>query len=151
MGKNYFTYDELEELKTNKYVKRISIKSIKYTREFKELFWEQYKGGIAPRDILSGLGINPDILKPMRIYSLTNGIKKQASRIEGFNDNRANNPGRLRKKPKSLEDRVSAQDLEIKKLYQKIEFLKKNIFLEEQSLRLQQKPKKGKKYTSKKN
>jgi hypothetical protein len=151
MGKNYFTYDELEELKTNKYVKRISIKSIKYTREFKELFWEQFKDGIAPRDILSGLGINPDILKPMRIYSLTNGIKKQASRIEGFNDNRANNPGRLRKNPKSLEDRVSAQDLEIRKLYQKIEFLKKNIFLEEQSLRLQHKPKKGEKYTSKKN
>lgn len=59
---------------------------------------------------------------------MTNGIKKQASRIEGFKDNRANNLGRLRKKPKSLEDRVSAQDLEIRKLYQKVEFLKKHLF-----------------------
>ena len=128
MGKNHFTNEQIVQLSKSKYVLKVSSKSIKYTSEFKKLFWVSYKGGKAAREILSDLGINPDIMNKERIFSLTNNLKKQAMRLEGFTDQRTNNSGRPGKKQGSLEERVTAQSLEIKKLNQKIEFLKKTSF-----------------------
>ena len=42
MGKNYFTDEQVELLKKNKYVKHVSNKSITYTLEFKNLFISEY-------------------------------------------------------------------------------------------------------------
>ena len=42
MGVNYFTDEQVELLKKNKYVKHVSNKSITYTLEFKELFIDQH-------------------------------------------------------------------------------------------------------------
>lgn len=41
MKKEYFTEEEIIELKKNKFVKTISNKSISFTDEFKELFIEK--------------------------------------------------------------------------------------------------------------
>lgn len=38
MGKNYFTPEQVEQLRKNKYVKHVSEKAITYTEEFKEIF-----------------------------------------------------------------------------------------------------------------
>jgi hypothetical protein len=57
----------------------------------------------------------------------TNNIKKQAKRLEGFTDQRVLNSGRPANAPTSIEEKVRLQDLEIKKLNQKIEFIKKNL------------------------
>lgn len=42
MGKYYFTDDQVELLKKNKYVNHVSNKSITYTLEFKNLFISEY-------------------------------------------------------------------------------------------------------------
>lgn len=39
MGVNYFSDEQVKELEKNPYVKKVSIKSITYSEEFKELFW----------------------------------------------------------------------------------------------------------------
>ena len=149
MSKNYLSGAQIRELKKSKHVLRVSKKSIKYTEEFKECFYQDYQKGLSPREIIKNLGIDPDVLTAERIYSLTNLIKKEALRIEGFTDKRSNNLGRQGKIAVTVEERLAAQELQIRKLNQKVEFLKKNVFLEEQSLRLQPTQKKRKKNTSK--
>ena len=42
MGKNYFTNEQVEFLRKNKYVKHVSNKGITYSLEFKELFIKEY-------------------------------------------------------------------------------------------------------------
>ena len=41
MGKNYFTNEQVEFLRKNKYVKHVSNKGITYSLEFKELFYQR--------------------------------------------------------------------------------------------------------------
>jgi hypothetical protein len=149
MGNRYFTEDEIKELTENQYVEKVSKKSVKYSTDFKKLFWDKYVDGQSPRDIFIESGFNLDIINKVRIYGFTNSIKKQAKRLEGFTDQRAHNSGRQANAPMSIEDKVRLQDLEIKKLNQKIEFLKKNILLEEEYFRSQQQQKGRKKNTSK--
>ena len=42
MEKNYFTDEQIALMKLNPYTKRVSKSSIKFTEEFKELFWKDY-------------------------------------------------------------------------------------------------------------
>ena len=43
MGINYFTDEQLKELKNNPYVVKCSAKNITYAEEFKDLFWIDYQ------------------------------------------------------------------------------------------------------------
>lgn len=151
MGKRYFTEEEVNELSDNQYVENVSKKSIRFSIDFKKLFWDKYVDGESPRDIFIESGFNLEIINNIRIYAFTNNIKKQAKRLEGFTDQRVLNSGRPANAPTSIEEKVRLQDLEIKKLNQKIEFLKKNILLEEEYFRSQQQQKGGKKNTFKNN
>ena len=58
MGKNYFTSEQVEQLKKNKYVKHVSEKSITYTEEFKEVFIDEYNLGKIPSQILIEMGFD---------------------------------------------------------------------------------------------
>jgi hypothetical protein len=146
MGKRYFSEDEIVKLKANEYVEKVSEKSIKYTLEFKKEFWRRYQEGQTPENILFDLGFDLDIINRERIYGLTNNIKRQATRANGFEDQRVNNSRPRTKEAISIEEKLKAQELEIKKLNQKLEFLKKNIAIEEKySLSRQQRRKKKRK------
>jgi len=57
MGNNCFTEAQQNELRKNPYVQRVSIKSITYTKEFKEKFEEEYRVGKLPSQILAGMGM----------------------------------------------------------------------------------------------
>ena len=46
MGKNYFTQEQVEQLRKNKYVKHVSEKSITYNKEFKETFMLEYNNSV---------------------------------------------------------------------------------------------------------
>ena len=48
MGVNYFSDEQVKELEKNPYVKKVSIKSITYSEEFKELFWIDLQKGMMP-------------------------------------------------------------------------------------------------------
>ncbi len=146
MGKRYFSEEEIAKLRENEYIEKVSEKSIKYTLEFKKEFWRRYQGGQSPEKIFLDLGFDLDIINRERIYGLTNNIKRQAIRANGFEDQRVNNTRTRTKEPISIEEKLKAQELEIKILNQKLEFLKKNIAIEEKySLSQQQKRKKKRK------
>ncbi|MGN8659733.1 HTH domain-containing protein, partial [Catenibacterium mitsuokai] len=51
MGANYFSDEQVKELGKNPYVKKVSVKSITYSEEFKELFWTDLQKGMLPRNI----------------------------------------------------------------------------------------------------
>ena len=42
MGANYFNDEQVKELEKNPYVKKVSSKSITYSEEFKDLFWNDF-------------------------------------------------------------------------------------------------------------
>lgn len=57
MGVNYFSDEQVKELEKNPYVKKVSVKSITYSEEFKELFWTDLQKGMLPRNILKNMDL----------------------------------------------------------------------------------------------
>ena len=125
MGKNYFTPEQVEQLKQNKYVKNVSEKAITYTEEFKELFLSEYNLGKLPSQILIEMGFDYKVLGQRRIDNIVQRIKHQSLRPDGFKDTRADNPnmGRPSTKDLTAEEIIAKQKAEIELLKAKIEFL----------------------------
>ena len=123
MGKNYFTSEQVEQLKKNKYVKHVSEKSITYTEEFKEVFIYEYNLGKIPSQILIEMGFDLKVLGRSRIDGISERVKKQAIRSEGFKDTRAEFSGRPRTKDLTQEELIERQKQEIELLKAKVEYL----------------------------
>ena len=117
MGKNYFTPEQVEELRKNKYVKHVSEKAITYTEEFKEVFMMEYNSGKLPSQILTEMGFNYKVLGKRRIDNIVHTTKKQALRPEGFKDTRSTESGR------PLERELSPEE-QMERLKQEMKFLK---------------------------
>lgn len=123
MGKNYFTPEQVEELRKNKYVKHVSEKAITYTEEFKEVFMMEYNSGKLPSQILTEMGFNYKVLGKRRIDNIVHTTKKQALRPEGFKDTRSTESGRSRTKDLTQEELIERQKQEIEVLKAKVEYL----------------------------
>ena len=125
MGKNYFTPEQVEELRKNKYVKHVSEKAITYTEEFKEIFMLEYQNGKLPSQILVEMGFDTKTLGYKRIDNIVQNCKKQSLRPEGFKDTRADNVnmGRPRTRDLSQEELIERQKQEIELLKAKVEYL----------------------------
>ena len=125
MGKKYFTPEQVEDLRQNKYVKKVSEKSITYTEEFKEIFILEYNSGKLPSHILIEMGFDPKILGQKRVDTIVQRTKQQSLRLEGFKDTRTNNPnsGRPISRNLSQEEIIAKQQTEIELLKAKVEFL----------------------------
>ena len=123
MGKNYFTPEQVEQLRKNKYVKHVSEKAITYTEEFKEVFMMEYNSGKLPSQILTEMGFNYKVLGKRRIDNIVHTTKKQALRPEGFKDTRSTESGRPRTKDLTQEELIERQKQEIEVLKAKVEFL----------------------------
>ena len=123
MGKNYFTPEQVEQLRKNKYVKHVSEKAITYTEEFKEVFMSEYNSGKIPSQILTEMGFDYKVLGKQRIGSIRKRAKKQAIRPEGFKDIRSIKSGRPRTKDLTQEELIERQKQEIEVLKAKVEFL----------------------------
>lgn len=123
MGKNYFTSEQVEQLKKNKYVKHVSEKSITYTEEFKEVFIDEYNLGKIPSQLLIEMGFDLKVLGRSRIDGISERIRKQAKRSEGFKDTRTEFSGRPRTKDLTQEELIERQKQEIELLKAKVEYL----------------------------
>ena len=86
MGVNYFSDEQVKELEKNPYVKKVSIKSITYSEEFKELFWIDLQKGMMPGNIFRKYGFDPHMLGSSRTQKFTKRVRKEAAREEGFKD-----------------------------------------------------------------
>ena len=123
MGKNYFTPEQVEQLRKNKYVKHVSEKAITYTEEFKETFMLEYETGKTRSQILIEMGFDPKMLGTSRIRNISYMTRKQANRPEGFKDTRSTESGRPRTKDLTQEELIERQKQEIEILKAKVEFL----------------------------
>ena len=113
MGKNYFTPEQVEQLKKNKYVKHVSEKAITYTEEFKEVFITEYNSGKLPSQILIEMGFDYKALGQSRIDGIAKRIKVQSIRPEGFKDTRTTESGRSCTRGLTQEELIERQKMEM--------------------------------------
>ena len=144
MGKNYFTPEQVEQLRQNKYVKTVSEKAITYTEEFKEVFLLEYNTGKLPSQILAEMGFDHKVLGERRVSNITQAVKKQSVRPEGFKDTRTDNSGRPLTRDLTAEEIIAKQKAEIELLKAKVEFLSDLKRLEREAMWKASKSKKKK-------
>ena len=126
MSKKVFTPEEVEMLRGNKYTYAVTPHILSFTKEFKELFWEEYQAGAIPRQILEKYGYPSDVLGKERIWGIAHVIKKQYHSPEGLHEGALPKLGKSSDKDdQTTEERVNKLQGEVEYLRQEIEFLKK--------------------------
>jgi hypothetical protein len=136
-----FTPEQLKELLESSYISNISRRSVSYTHEFKELFWQRYCDGADSMQIFRDAGLNVQILGQDRIYAFVKALRNLKERglpfLEG-NEPHDDKPEKKFDFPKPprmqrYKDTTISPD-EMSKMYhqvaymsQEIEFIKKII------------------------
>lgn len=127
MSKITFTKDQIELLKQNNYVQRVSELSITYSDEFKRLFIDEYLKGKTPKTIFIGAGFDIEILGYKRYEQAAarwiRAYKKDG--MIGLRDTRKENSGRPTEKELSKDDIIKKQEAKIQLLEEQLELLKK--------------------------
>ena len=121
MSKRVFTDHQIAEFSENPYTYQVTTGQILFTKEFKELFWEEYMEGVLPRTILKQCGYDIDVLGNNRISCIGQSIRKEASLGRGFRDGK-----RPSYRPKSIAN-VPDEASEIKQLQNEVEYLKQEM------------------------
>ena len=122
MGKNYFTIEQVEYLRKNKYVKHVSNKGITYTLEFKNLVLEEHDFKTLTQ-IFEDAGLPKSILGFKRIQQAGSRWKKQYEERSSLADTRKGNSGRPVTRDLTPEEIIERQKLQIETLKQENEFL----------------------------
>lgn len=107
MSKKVFTPEKAEMLRDNKYIFAVTPHILSFTKEFKELFWEEYQSGAIPRQILEQYGHPADILGKERIWGIAHTIKKQYHSPRGLREVPCPDPGSLQMEMPRLRRSVS--------------------------------------------
>lgn len=141
MGANYFSDELVKELEKNPYVKKVSVKSITYSEEFKELFWTDLQKGMLPRNIFKKYGFDPSLLGPRRTKSFTYRVRKEAARVEGFKDTRRTDSGRPLARVLTIEEELERLKQKCEILQQENDFLKRVRFINRKQISKLQKDK----------
>ncbi|MBQ6370378.1 MAG: hypothetical protein IJJ21_02205 [Firmicutes bacterium] len=125
-GKKPFTKEEIEFLRTNRYVTHVSETVVKFSEDFKRYFYLHWKNDKTAPQLFAEIGIDPKILGRKRIEGFCYQINQQAKRDEGFADLRRHN---YQRPPKSgeenVETRIRQLEHELAYTRQEVEFLKK--------------------------
>lgn len=141
MGVNYFSKEQVEQLKSSPYVVSVTEKYINYTEEFKELFLIDYEQGMSPSAIFYKYGFDPHVLGESRKYNFVQRIKKEAKRADGFKDTRKDYSGRPSTKDLTPEEEIARLKHKNKVLQQENDFLKRVRFINKKQILKQQKEK----------
>ena len=124
--RNGFTRDQIEYLQKNPYVKSVSKSTVRFTEEFKRMFYDEHTRGKTARQIFQYIEIDPVILGESRIDGICYTINKQAKRDSGFIDERVNNYRKPAKEEElTAEKRIRQLEHELAYTRQEVEFLKK--------------------------
>lgn len=118
-----FTEEQVRELAENRYTYRVSRKSITFTPEFMRLLCGKKAEGMSNRKIFEGCGYDPDVLGR---YRMSNAVRKtKGKRPEDFPD-KPLPKSKMRDFDENSDKRAMKQmQLEMKRMHQEIEFLKK--------------------------
>ena len=124
MSKKTFTEEELERLRANPFTYAATPHLLSFTKDFKELFWNEYQKGALPRQILEQHGYPPDLLGKRRIWGIAYHIKQQYYSNAGLHEGSIKPPP----SPRDGASEMKRLQGEVQFLRQEVEFLKK-IFL----------------------
>ena len=81
-----FTEAEIRLLAANPYTYRITESTIRFTKAFKEEFLKRYKDGYSPKQIVTDLGYDINILGMRRIEGIRDHITKEALSPAGLHE-----------------------------------------------------------------
>ena len=120
-----FTPEQIKVLQQNQYVLRVSPTVLSFTVEFKKRFWEFYtQGKLMPREILSILGFDTQMLGKARVRGIPYNLKLEYANFGEFTEVRRN----AMQKEKYLPDQeMKRLRMEVEYLRQEQEFIKKII------------------------
>lgn len=121
MSKVKFTEEQQKELRNNKYTARVTANSLSFTKEFKELFYQEYQMGSIPRDIFREHGYPAEWLGKRRIWGIAHCIKKEYETFGDFCDIQNS-----RITPDEQEAALSEQQ-QIRQLQQKLDYLTQEV------------------------
>ena len=128
MASRKFTEEEMNALRACPYVLDVMPSTVYFSAEFKELFWNALQEGKRPRDIVTSIGIDPDILGKTRLSGLTGLVKRDVKAGNGFKDL---NTYRIDfKKYTTPEMKIKYLEQQLAYKNQEIEFLKKIVLLD---------------------
>ena len=121
-----YTEEEIKQLKRNKYTYNVTKHKLYFTVSFKEKFWELYKKGLRPRQILKELGYDRGMFSQEQIDSIAKLIRNRGKTGKAFyagenNWNKGVKGKRKKKEPQTYDEILS----ELKYLRCEVEFLKK--------------------------
>lgn len=124
--RKHFTDEQIELLRSNSYVVYVSETTVKFSDEFKSLFYELHTNGTTAKQIFRDIGIDPAILGEKRIEGFCYHINKRVRNGRGFSDLRqGNHRGPSKPEDDSLEAKVRYLEHELAYTRQEVEFLKK--------------------------
>jgi len=131
-----FTWEQIEILRQNPYVRRVGTVEVSFTGEFKRRFWDMYtKENLMPREILGLLGIDAEILGAARIRNIAYNLKQELANFGEFSDFRRKRTDKHRKENFPPAQEINRLRLEVEYLKQEQEFIKK-IFSAERGMKL---------------
>lgn len=124
MSKVKFTPEQQEILRNNPYTVRVTPNTLSLSKEFKELFYQEYLTGAVPREILQKYDYPAEVLGKQRIWGIAHCIKKEYKRNGFFIDVSSNNSGNA-SAPHTPEEKIRHLEHQVSYLTQEVEFLKK--------------------------
>ena len=131
MSKILFTDAQVNKLRKNKWIKKITNKGITYTDEFKYKLvkdCENYKK--FPQDVFRECNIDPEIVGESRIHNCEYRWRIQFSKTGELKDTRIDNDGRPLERELSDKEKLERAEAKIKLLEAENELLKKNELIE---------------------
>lgn len=114
-----FTEEEIEILKSNKYTYRVTKNTIRFTKEFKEIFYKKLLKGNISEEIVESLGYDLKILGDKRPRGIALHIKEEYETYNGFHDGKLNS--------KNIEGNDLTEKAEIMKLQAKVRYLEQQV------------------------
>lgn len=75
-GRPLLTQENIELLRASPHVRNVTPKTVSFTGEFKEMFWQECCAGVQPARVFRNVGIDPDILGSSRVYGLVRSIRE---------------------------------------------------------------------------
>ena len=131
MSKILFTDAQVNKLRKNKWIKKITNKGITYSDEFKYKLvkdCENYKK--FPQDVFRECNIDPEIVGESRIHNCAYRWRIQFSKTGELKDTRIDNDGRPLERELSDKEKLERAEAKIKLLEAENELLKKNELIE---------------------
>lgn len=77
MTRKVFTDEEIEMLRQNPHTRSVTPKTIKFTQEFKDLFWQEYQNGVTPSQIFEKYSYPKEVLGGKRIKGISRMIREK--------------------------------------------------------------------------